>query len=234
MFSTIHEFTRLCFAAVFASPCYVTASNNRDLSASAKGRLSRTNLRLGLAGYRKAGQSPQKWKLCYSRSVCLGATPPSGAKYQFFITVRQLRGCWCWAPSLTRQQVCRLQLLLALASAVIFGSESRGTHDRILLSQIRDFPNTDGKVPEFIATRNRVAQLYPQAPGSLFVASYDSQVYVGGILTRLHTGFHSRPRDSESELLYDWQFNANQFVLTPTPRGSRPDIFFFATEPLQP
>jgi restriction endonuclease Mrr len=36
--------------------------------------------------------------------------------------------------------------------------------------------------------RNRVAQLYPQALGSLFVASYDSQGYGGGILTRLHTG----------------------------------------------
>jgi hypothetical protein len=34
----------------------------------------------------------------------------------------------------------RLQLLLTLASAVIFGSESHGTRDHILLSQIRDFP----------------------------------------------------------------------------------------------
>jgi hypothetical protein len=40
--------------------------------------------------------------------------------------------------SLTRGWVCRLQLLLGLASAVILVSESRGTHDHILLSQIRD------------------------------------------------------------------------------------------------
>jgi hypothetical protein len=33
-----------------------------------------------------------------------------------------------------------------------------------------------------------VAQFYPQAPGSLFVAFYDSQGYGGDILTRLHTG----------------------------------------------
>jgi hypothetical protein len=33
-----------------------------------------------------------------------------------------------------------------------------------------------------------VALLYPQTPGSLFVASYDSQCYGGGILTRLHDG----------------------------------------------
>jgi hypothetical protein len=42
--------------------------------------------------------------------------------------------------SLTRGRVCHLQLLLSVASAVIFGSESRGTRDHILLSQIRDFP----------------------------------------------------------------------------------------------
>jgi hypothetical protein len=41
--------------------------------------------------------------------------------------------------SLTRGWVCRSQFLLALASAVILRSESCGTHDQILLSQIRDF-----------------------------------------------------------------------------------------------
>jgi hypothetical protein len=41
---------------------------------------------------------------------------------------------------LTRGRVCRLQLLLALASSVILESESRGTRDHISLSQIRDFP----------------------------------------------------------------------------------------------
>jgi hypothetical protein len=34
-----------------------------------------------------------------------------------------------------------------------------------------------------------VARLYPQALRSLFVASYDSQGYGGGIRTRLHTDF---------------------------------------------
>jgi hypothetical protein len=33
-----------------------------------------------------------------------------------------------------------------------------------------------------------VAQLHPRALGFLFVASYDSQGYGGGILTHLHTG----------------------------------------------
>jgi hypothetical protein len=75
-----------------------------------------------------------------SRPVCLGIKHPSGAYDQIFVNVRQLRVCSCGALSLTRGRVFRLQLLLDLASAVILGSESRGTRNHILLSQIRDFP----------------------------------------------------------------------------------------------
>jgi hypothetical protein len=45
-----------------------------------------------------------------------------------------------------RGRVCRLQLLLAVASAVILGSEPRGTRGHILLSQIRDFPELSFKL----------------------------------------------------------------------------------------
>jgi hypothetical protein len=45
-----------------------------------------------------------------------------------------------------RGWVCRLQLLLTLASAIIPASEDRGTRDHILLSQIPDFPNLEGQV----------------------------------------------------------------------------------------
>jgi hypothetical protein len=41
--------------------------------------------------------------------------------------------------SLTRGRVSCLQLLLALARAVNFGSESRGTRDHVLMTQIRYF-----------------------------------------------------------------------------------------------
>jgi hypothetical protein len=75
-----------------------------------------------------------------SRPARLGIKHPSGAYDQIFITVRQLRVCWCGALSLARGRVRRLQLLLAITSAVILRSESRGTRYHIILSQIRDFP----------------------------------------------------------------------------------------------
>jgi hypothetical protein len=78
-------------------------------------------------------------------------------------------------PSLRRGRVWSLQLLLGLASTVILRSDSRGTHEHILLPQIRDSPNLEGHVLVFISPRNRVARLYPQAQGSLFVASNDRQ-----------------------------------------------------------
>jgi hypothetical protein len=78
--------------------------------------------------------------------------------------------------SLTRGLVCCLQLLLALASTSILRSESHRTQDHILLSQILVSPKL------FVSTSNRVAQLYPQALGSLSVGFYDSQGYGGGDL----------------------------------------------------
>jgi hypothetical protein len=53
--------------------------------------------------------------------------------------------------------------------------------------KIPDFRNLEVQVPIFICPSYRVAQLYSQALGSLFVASYDSQGYDGGV-------FEPRPR----------------------------------------
>jgi hypothetical protein len=78
-------------------------------------------------------------RLTASQPVCLGIEHPSGAFDQICITVGQLWVCWCGALSLTKGRICGLQLLLTLASAVILRSESRGTHDHILLSQIQNF-----------------------------------------------------------------------------------------------
>jgi hypothetical protein len=44
-------------------------------------------------------------------------------------------------------------------------------------------PNLEGQIPVFISLRNRVASYTLRALGSLYVVSYDSQGYGGGILT---------------------------------------------------
>jgi hypothetical protein len=55
-----------------------------------------------------------------------------------------------------------------------------------------------------MSPKNRVAQLYPQALGSLFNASYDSQGYGGAIRTRLHAGLQGTTL--RSKLKYDVNF----------------------------
>jgi hypothetical protein len=103
-----------------------------------------------------------------SRPVCLGIKHPSGAYDQIW----QLRVCWFGAPSLTRGRVCRLQLLLALASAVIFGSESRRTRGHILLSQIRDFPFSSPPT-----TRRVTVEVFDPASARVLINS-ESESYV--------------------------------------------------------
>jgi hypothetical protein len=76
---------------------------------------------------------------------------------------------------------------LSFGSSVTLRSESRGTNDHILLSQIRDSPDLDAQVAVIISPRNRVAGLHPKEQGSIFVVSYDSQGYGGGIRPRLQT-----------------------------------------------
>jgi hypothetical protein len=94
---------------------------------------------------------------------------PSGAYDHSFITVRQLRVCWCGALSLTRGRVCRLQMLLALlTSAVILGCESRGTRDHILLYQTGDFPFS---LPS--TTRRATVEVFDSA------STWDRPLYLG-------------------------------------------------------
>jgi hypothetical protein len=73
-----------------------------------------------------------------------------------------------------------------------FSGRSPAELTTIFYRHIQDSLNLEGQVPVFISPRNRVAQLYPRALGSIFVASYDSQGYGGGILTRLHTGLQTK------------------------------------------
>jgi hypothetical protein len=99
-----------------------------------------------------------------SKSWCLA---PSRAHDQVFITVWLLRSCFYGAPFLTRERVCLLYMLLALASVVFLGSECLGTRDHILLSQIWDFPFL--RLLRLSGSRRRYSTPPPYGWGSLFV-----------------------------------------------------------------
>jgi hypothetical protein len=127
-----------------------------------------------------------------SRPVRLDVRHSSGTSGQFFflleIVFRQLRVCYFVAPSLTRGRVFNLLLLLVSLAQSHSGLSPAGLKTIFYSSNFLDSPNLEGQAPVFISPRNRVAQIYPQALGSLSVASYDSQGYGGGILSRLHMG----------------------------------------------
>jgi hypothetical protein len=103
---------------------------------------------------------------------------------QIFITVRKLPVCWCGEPSLTRGQVCRLQLLLVLA---VSGPSPAGIMTILYSLRFETPPTWRARYSYLYPPRNMVAQLYSQTLGSIFVASYNSQGCGGDIRTRLNT-----------------------------------------------
>jgi hypothetical protein len=105
-----------------------------------------------------------------NRPVCLGVKLPSAAYDEILVTVRELR-VLMWGTlslSLTRGRVFHLQFQLVLTSAVIFVSESRGTRDHILLSQIRDSPNLEDQVPVFYVHQEQDDPVIPPCTGFPF------------------------------------------------------------------
>jgi hypothetical protein len=110
--------------------------------------------------------------------------------FPFFslIIFRQLRVCWCGAPSLTRSRVSSFHFLLGLASRIFLGSESHGTHEHIILSL-------------FLRLHK------PGGPGSsiYFYQDQDSAVIPPGTevsVFLLKTSQHGRHRKHQSSLLY--------------------------------
>jgi hypothetical protein len=74
-------------------------------------------------------------------------------------------------------------------SFIIAAGPRQASHSRVRVPQDLwpYFIIWDSRLPQpvVITRRNRVARLYTQALNYLFVASYDSQGYGGGIRTRL-------------------------------------------------
>jgi hypothetical protein len=153
-------------------------------------------------------------RLTASQSVYVGIKLPSGAQDKIFITVIQLWVCWRGAPSLTRRRVCRLKLLPVSPAQSYSGRSPVGLMTIFHCLRFETPPTWRARSPYlYITLKNRLAQLYPQALGSLFVASYKLQGHGEGTGTRLHAGILKTKSKSKSKLLYYWRISANQFVL---------------------
>jgi hypothetical protein len=145
----------------------------------------------------------------YCQSVRVGAKPLE-THDQYYFSTEHLQ-LWFLCNILSDW---RMGLSFTIAAGLrqrILGSASRGTHGHILLSHIRDSPNLKDQVPVFISPRIRVVQLYPQALGSIFFASYGSRGY----------GANIRPRPHSSS---EWVFPV-VFRITPLHRPSRKQRF---------
>jgi hypothetical protein len=131
--------------------------------------------------------SEVKWsevKLIYDRQsvgqsvLVSGAHLGSATNFSFpWYFLQTVAGLFFFCSALSDERTglqSTVELFLGLPRAVTLRSKSRRTHDHILLSRLR-LPNLEGQVPVYISPRNRVAQLYLGALGSVFVASYDSQ-----------------------------------------------------------
>jgi hypothetical protein len=121
-----------------------------------------------------------KLKLIYDlqsvgQSVLVSGTHLGPDKFFFLLEIffRLLRVCYFVAPS--------------LIYCTIVSGPCQSSHSWVEVPQnSRPYFTVSSETPP--TCRARSPYLYP--PGSLFAASYDSQGYDGGILTRLHTGLY--------------------------------------------
>jgi hypothetical protein len=119
-----------------------------------------------------------KVKFSWSRRpavFCVGL--PSGTQDQIFLLCLTVVG-FLMLGTLSDERL-GLQFTRTIASG-----PCQSSHCRVPVLQNSRPYFTENQVPVFISPRNRVAEIYPRALGSLFVALYDSQGCGAGILTR--------------------------------------------------
>jgi hypothetical protein len=94
------------FFSVFSSRCLVAASNGGRSPSSGLPNCPWSQLPASHFSHQIKVKVMSRRTV--SRPVCLRVKHPSWDQDQIFITVRQLRVCWCGVPLLRRERVCRL------------------------------------------------------------------------------------------------------------------------------
>jgi hypothetical protein len=144
-----------------------------------------------------------------------------------FLTVRQLRVCWCGLPSLMREQVCRLQLLLWPPER--FSGMSPAKIMTIFYCLRFETPQLGGPGPRTYIPQEQGGPVIPSGTGFPF----RRLLRFAGLLWKYSNPpirgeykYRYSESESESELLYYWRFTANQFVLAPRPLTLTTSEFF--------
>jgi hypothetical protein len=106
---------------------------------------------------------------------------PSGAQEYIFTVVRHFWVYYCGSSSLTRGRVSRLQLILTSPAKLLLNSNPAGLMTIRYCLKMRDSPTGRARFPYLYPA----GPVTPPASGFLFVTSYNSQSYGGGIRTRL-------------------------------------------------
>jgi hypothetical protein len=152
-----------------------------------------------------------------SRPVFRGDKHPSGAYDQNFIAVRQLQVCCFWRALLDG----RSGLPFTFASGPHQASHSWLWVQRVSWLTVSDskLPQPGGPGPRIYIPHQGCGPVIPQALGSLFVASYHSQDYGGGIVTRSARGVLTSP-NSTAKFIKD--LNQVKIMLRPTVQSTRP------------
>jgi hypothetical protein len=136
-------------------------------------------------------ESPYNWRPKANQFTL--ATSPLRLTNSNFFQLNTCGHCPYVTSSLMRGWVCRLQMLLALASG---HSQIRVQKDSWPNFAVSDssFPQPGGPGPRIYIPQEQGGPVISQAPGFLFVVSYDSHCYGGGIRARLHTVMTVGPR----------------------------------------
>jgi hypothetical protein len=120
-----------------------------------------------------------------SRPVYLGVKPHLGPKTRFFsVSCGLMWGTLCDERADLSVTIC----YWPTPARSFSGRSSAGLMIVFVCLRLETPSTWRARSPYSYPPRNRVVWLYPQALGSLFVASRDSQGYGEGIRPRLHTG----------------------------------------------
>jgi hypothetical protein len=130
-----------------------------------------------------------------SRSVCLGVKPHLGHKIRFFFYCKTVADLLMWGALSNK----RTGLSFTIADL------RQRSHSQVGVPQ--------DSWPHFTVSDSRVLQPGGPDPCIYIPQEQSGHLYIRALISLFFRFLRLKTSESESELLYDWRFNATQFVL---------------------